>query len=115
MSAAESWRVLGEHRRGRGSGVELDADIALIYSFKACKILRIEPQTSQGEALTAWRADPVTRPADDEFGCGPGLTRKYSKKQRFGRVPAFRRASRLDGEAEVSASLYRRHVSGLAL
>ena len=76
MSAAESWRVLGEHRRGRGSGVELDADIALIYSFKAGKILRIEPYMSQGEALTA-APDPVTRAQwTMSLAAAPGLTRE---------------------------------------
>jgi ketosteroid isomerase-like protein len=43
--------LVHEHRRGRGSGVEIGADIALIYSFKDRKVCRIEPYMSQSEAL----------------------------------------------------------------
>ena len=45
--------LLREHRRGRGSGIEVDADIALIYSFRGGKVWRIAPYLSQSEALTA--------------------------------------------------------------
>jgi ketosteroid isomerase-like protein len=45
--------LVHEHRRGRGSGVEIGADIALTYSFKDGKVCRIEPYMSQSDALEA--------------------------------------------------------------
>jgi ketosteroid isomerase-like protein len=45
--------LVREHRRGKGSGVEIGADIALIYSFKGSKVTRIEPFMSQSDALEA--------------------------------------------------------------
>src|SRR3954447_20650340 len=42
-----------ERRRGRGSGVEIAADMAFIYSFNGPKISRIEPYMSQAEARAA--------------------------------------------------------------
>lgn len=45
--------LVREHRRGRGSGVEVHADMALIYTFAAGRIVRIEPYMSQDEALEA--------------------------------------------------------------
>ena len=45
--------LLHEHRRGRGSGVEIGTDIAMIYSFKGGKVVRIEPFMRQAAALEA--------------------------------------------------------------
>jgi ketosteroid isomerase-like protein len=45
--------LVHEHRVGRGSGVEIGADIALIYSFSGSKVSRIEPYLSQADALEA--------------------------------------------------------------
>lgn len=45
--------LLSEYRRGQGSGVEVRADIALVYGFKDGLIIRIEPYMSQAEALAA--------------------------------------------------------------
>jgi ketosteroid isomerase-like protein len=42
-----------EHRRGRGSGVEVENDIALIYTFEGAAVIRIEPYLSQAAALAA--------------------------------------------------------------
>jgi len=42
-----------EHRRGRGSDIEIEAEIALIYTFKGSKVVRIEPYMRQSEALEA--------------------------------------------------------------
>ena len=43
--------LVHEHRRGKGSGVVVEANIALVYGFKEGKIVRIEPYMSQAEAL----------------------------------------------------------------
>ena len=45
--------LVHEKRRGRGSGVEVGADIALVYSFRGGRVSRIEPYMSQREALEA--------------------------------------------------------------
>jgi uncharacterized protein len=45
--------VVHEYRRGRASGIEISADMALIYSFRDGKVFRIEPYMSQSEALEA--------------------------------------------------------------
>jgi ketosteroid isomerase-like protein len=45
--------LLREYRRGKGSGVEVTADIALIYEFKDGKTARIVPYMRQAEALEA--------------------------------------------------------------
>jgi ketosteroid isomerase-like protein len=45
--------LVHEHRRGRGSGIKVAAEIALIYSFRGNKVVRIEPYMSQSEALEA--------------------------------------------------------------
>jgi ketosteroid isomerase-like protein len=42
-----------EYRRGRGSGVEVENEIALIYTFDGDAVIRIEPYMSQAEALAA--------------------------------------------------------------
>jgi ketosteroid isomerase-like protein len=42
-----------ERRRGRGSGVDVGADIAFIYTFNGSKISRIEPYMDQSEARAA--------------------------------------------------------------
>ena len=42
-----------EYRRGRGSGVEVEADTAAIYTFEGARIVRIEPFMDQAEALAA--------------------------------------------------------------
>jgi ketosteroid isomerase-like protein len=48
-----------EHRRGRGSGVEVENEIALIYTFAGDTVIRIEPYLSQAEALAAAGLGPV--------------------------------------------------------
>jgi ketosteroid isomerase-like protein len=45
--------LVHEYRRGRGSGVAVEADIALVYGFKEGKVVRIEPYMSQAVALEA--------------------------------------------------------------
>ena len=45
--------LVHEYRRGKGSGVIVEADIALVYGFREGKIVRIEPYMSQAEALEA--------------------------------------------------------------
>ena len=45
--------LVHEYRRGKGSGVFVEADIALVYGFKEGKIVRIEPYMSQAEGLEA--------------------------------------------------------------
>jgi hypothetical protein len=45
--------LVHEYRRGRGSGVAVEADIALVYGFKEGKVVRIEPYMSQSDALEA--------------------------------------------------------------
>ena len=45
--------LVHECRRGKGSGVTVEADIALVYGFREGKVLRIEPYMSQVEALEA--------------------------------------------------------------
>ena len=45
--------LVHEERRGRGSGVEVGADIAFVYSFKEGRVSRIEPYMSQSDALEA--------------------------------------------------------------
>ena len=45
--------LVKEYRRGRGSGVEVEADIALVYTLAAGRIIRIEPYMNQDEALEA--------------------------------------------------------------
>jgi ketosteroid isomerase-like protein len=45
--------LVHEHRRGRGSDIEVGAEMALIYSFRGNKVVRIEPYMSQSEALDA--------------------------------------------------------------
>jgi len=42
-----------EYRRGRGSGVEVEADTAVIYTFVRGLIVRVEPFMEQAEALAA--------------------------------------------------------------
>ena len=45
--------LVHEYRRGKGSGVMVEEDIALVYEFREDKIVRIEPYMSQAEALEA--------------------------------------------------------------
>jgi ketosteroid isomerase-like protein len=45
--------LVHEYRRGKGSGVTVEADIALVYGFKDGKVVRIEPYMSQADALEA--------------------------------------------------------------
>ena len=45
--------LVHEYRRGKGSGVGVEADIALVYGFKEGKVVRIVPYMSQAEALEA--------------------------------------------------------------
>jgi ketosteroid isomerase-like protein len=45
--------LVHEYRRGKGSGVVVEADIALVYGFKQGKVVRIVPYMSQAEALEA--------------------------------------------------------------
>ena len=45
--------LVHEYRRGKGSGVIVETDIALVYEFREGKIVRIEPYMSQADALEA--------------------------------------------------------------
>lgn len=45
--------LVHEHRRGKGSGIDVGADMAFVYSFKDGKVSRIAPYMSQSEALDA--------------------------------------------------------------
>jgi ketosteroid isomerase-like protein len=45
--------LVHEYRRGKGSGVTVEADIALVYGFRDGKVVRIEPYMNQAEALEA--------------------------------------------------------------
>jgi ketosteroid isomerase-like protein len=45
--------LVHEYRRGKGSGVTVEKDIALIYGFRDGKVVRIEPYMNQAEALAA--------------------------------------------------------------
>jgi ketosteroid isomerase-like protein len=45
--------LVHEYRRGKSSGVVVEADIALVYGFKEGKVVRIVPYMSQAEALEA--------------------------------------------------------------
>ena len=45
--------LVHEYRRGRGSGVVVEADIALVFGFKEGKVVRIVPYMSQADALEA--------------------------------------------------------------
>jgi ketosteroid isomerase-like protein len=45
--------LVHEYRRGKGSGVAVEADIALVYGFKEGQVVRIEPYMSQADALEA--------------------------------------------------------------
>ena len=45
--------LVHEYRRGKSSGVVVEADIALVYGFKEGKIVRIVPYMSQADALQA--------------------------------------------------------------
>ena len=42
-----------EHRRGRGSDVEVHADVGFLYEFRDGRIARIRPYMNQADALTA--------------------------------------------------------------
>ena len=45
--------LVHENRKGRGSGVTVEADIALVYGFRDGKVIRIQPYMSQADALEA--------------------------------------------------------------
>jgi ketosteroid isomerase-like protein len=45
--------LVHEYRRGKGSGVVVEADIALVYGFKEGRVVRIVPYMSQADALQA--------------------------------------------------------------
>ena len=45
--------LVHEYRRGKGSGVVVEADIALVYGFREGKVVRIVPYMSQADALQA--------------------------------------------------------------
>jgi ketosteroid isomerase-like protein len=45
--------LVREERRGRGSGVEVAADIALVYSFRDGKVALVEPYLDRSEALAS--------------------------------------------------------------
>ena len=42
-----------EHRRGRGSDVQVHADMGFIYEFRDGRIARIQPYMNQADALAA--------------------------------------------------------------
>ena len=45
--------LVHEYRRGKGSGVTVEADIALVYGFRDGKVVRIAPYMNQADALEA--------------------------------------------------------------
>src|SRR6476620_7941816 len=45
--------LVHEYRRGKGSGVTVEADIALVYGFRDGKVVRIAPYMNQADALGA--------------------------------------------------------------
>jgi len=45
--------LVHEYRRGKGSGVAVEADIALVYGFKEGQVVRSEPYMSQADTLEA--------------------------------------------------------------
>jgi ketosteroid isomerase-like protein len=45
--------LVHEYRRGKGSGVTIESDIALVYGFRDGKVIRIEPYMNQADALEA--------------------------------------------------------------
>jgi ketosteroid isomerase-like protein len=45
--------LVREYRKGKGSGVEVEADIAFVYEFRERKTIRITPYMNQEEALEA--------------------------------------------------------------
>jgi ketosteroid isomerase-like protein len=45
--------LVREERRGRGSGVEVVSDIALVYSFRDGKVALVEPYLDRSEALAS--------------------------------------------------------------
>ena len=45
--------LVHEYRRGKGSGVTVEADIAVVHGFRDGKVVRIEPYMNPAEALEA--------------------------------------------------------------
>ncbi len=45
--------LLHEYRRGRGSGVELEIDTAVVFAVRAGRVVRIQGYMDRGEALEA--------------------------------------------------------------
>jgi ketosteroid isomerase-like protein len=45
--------LLREYRRGRGSGIELEDDTAIVFTLRDGRILKMEGYMDQGEALKA--------------------------------------------------------------
>jgi ketosteroid isomerase-like protein len=49
---------LHEYRRGRGSGVELEVDTAVVFTIRDARIVRIQGYMDQNEALEAAGLQP---------------------------------------------------------
>ena len=45
--------LVHEYRRGKGSGVVVEANIAIVYGFEEGKVVQIVPYMSQADALEA--------------------------------------------------------------
>ena len=47
-----SW-FMHEYRRGRGSGIEVETDTAVVFTVREGRVTRIQPYMDQAEALEA--------------------------------------------------------------
>ena len=45
--------LMHEYRRGRGSGIEVQADTAVVFTLREGRVIRIQPYMDQAEALEA--------------------------------------------------------------
>jgi ketosteroid isomerase-like protein len=45
--------LVHEYRKGKGSGVTVETDIALVYGFEGDRVVRIEPYLNPAQALEA--------------------------------------------------------------
>ena len=45
--------LMHEYRRGRGSGIEVEADTAVVFTVREGRVIRIQPYMDQAEALEA--------------------------------------------------------------
>jgi ketosteroid isomerase-like protein len=45
--------LMHEYRRGRGSGIEVESDTAVVFTVREGRVIRIQPYMDQAEALEA--------------------------------------------------------------